>query len=126
MREILDSVTAEVKRVINKPPSRPIRLMLFDTASLCNLVQNKIKEECIVGNINEMDASYIGNARQVAKLKQAKKAIEDSLQSIKEKMPIDIVSIDIKAAWHYLGEITGDVANESLINELFSKFCLGK
>jgi len=89
-------------------------------------LENKIKEECIVGNINEMDASYIGNARQVAKLKQAKKAIEDSLQSIKEKMPIDIVSIDIKAAWHYLGEITGDVANESLINELFSKFCLGK
>ncbi|HRT68935.1 MAG TPA: tRNA uridine-5-carboxymethylaminomethyl(34) synthesis GTPase MnmE [Bacilli bacterium] len=89
-------------------------------------LENKIKEECIVGNINEMDASYIGNARQVAKLKQAKKAIEDSLQSIKEKMPIDIVSIDIKAAWHYLGEITGDVATESLINELFSKFCLGK
>ncbi|MDD3107269.1 MAG: tRNA uridine-5-carboxymethylaminomethyl(34) synthesis GTPase MnmE, partial [Bacilli bacterium] len=69
---------------------------------------------------------YIGNARQVSKLKQAKKAIEDSLKSIEEKMPIDIISIDIKSAWHSLGEITGDVANEDLINELFSKFCLGK
>lgn len=89
-------------------------------------LENKIKQECQVGNINDMDASYIGNARQVSKLKQAKKAIEDSLKSIEEKMPIDIISIDIKSAWHSLGEITGDVANEDLINELFSKFCLGK
>ena len=89
-------------------------------------LENKIKQECQVGNINDMDASYIGNARQVSKLKQAKKAIEDSLKSMEEKMPIDIISIDIKSAWHSLGEITGDVANEDLINELFSKFCLGK
>jgi tRNA modification GTPase len=135
-RKLLE-LTEDKRRiiVINKQDLQPkinlteikdyILLSSFNEKDIEKL-ENKIKEECIVGNINEMDASYIGNARQVAKLKQAKKAIEDSLQSIKEKMPIDIVSIDIKAAWHYLGEITGDVANESLINELFSKFCLGK
>ncbi|MDD3349158.1 MAG: tRNA uridine-5-carboxymethylaminomethyl(34) synthesis GTPase MnmE [Bacilli bacterium] len=89
-------------------------------------LESKIKQECQVGNINEMDASYIGNARQISKIKQAKKAIEDSLEAIKENMPIDIVSIDITSAWHYLGEITGEETNEELIKELFSKFCLGK
>lgn len=89
-------------------------------------LEKKIKKECQVGNINEIDASYIGNARHVAKLKQAKKAIEDSLLAMKEKMPIDIVSIDINLAWSFLGEITGEGSGEELINELFSKFCLGK
>jgi len=89
-------------------------------------LESKIKQECQVGNINEMDASYIGNARQISKLKQAKKAIEDSLKAIEEKMPIDIVSIDIASAWHYLGEITGEETSEDLMKELFSKFCLGK
>ena len=89
-------------------------------------LESKIKQECQVGNIKEMDASYIGNARQISKLKQAKKAIEDSLKAIEEKMPIDIVSIDIASAWHYLGEITGEETSEDLMKELFSKFCLGK
>ncbi|MGE5329880.1 MAG: hypothetical protein ACM3KR_10285 [Deltaproteobacteria bacterium] len=44
MQEAINKILAEVKRVIQRPPSRPIRLMLFDTASLCGYAQNKVKE----------------------------------------------------------------------------------
>lgn len=73
MREILDSVTAEVKRVINKPPSRPIRLMLFDTSALCNLVQNKIKEEFDNNEIININNFYSSNQweKNVDRISQA-------------------------------------------------------
>jgi tRNA modification GTPase len=41
-------------------------------------------------------------------------------------MPIDLVQIDMTAAWDKLGEITGDAAPDELITQLFSQFCLGK
>jgi len=41
-------------------------------------------------------------------------------------MPLDILSVDIKSAWEYLGEISGLTASEEIINEIFSKFCVGK
>ena len=41
-------------------------------------------------------------------------------------MPLDLSSIDIKEAWQYLGEISGKSASEDVINEIFSKFCVGK
>ena len=49
-----------------------------------------------------------------------------ALSSCLEGQDVDLVEIDIKDAWSALGEITGDTSSESLINELFSKFCLGK
>lgn len=91
-----------------------------------NKLEKMIKEKCNLEDINNLDASYIGNARQVSKLKQAHKAIMDSINSININQPIDIIGLDINLAWKTLGEITGDVSSDDLINELFSKFCLGK
>lgn len=91
-----------------------------------NKLEKMIKEKCNLEDINNLDASYIGNARQVSKLKQAHKAIIDSINSININQPIDIIGLDINLAWKTLGEITGDVSSDDLINELFSKFCLGK
>ena len=48
------------------------------------------------------------------------------LEGIEMGTPIDIVQIDLTRAWELLGEIIGDAVQESLINQLFSQFCLGK
>ncbi len=40
--------------------------------------------------------------------------------------PVDVVSIDLKDAWHFLGELLGDTVSNNLIDEIFSNFCLGK
>ena len=47
-------------------------------------------------------------------------------QSIEDGMPEDFFSIDLMAAYGSLGKITGEEVGEDLVNEIFSKFCMGK
>lgn len=90
----------------------------------------KLLEEAILQELklNEIDESYkfLSNIRHIEKVNQAKKVLKNSLKAIDEGYPIDIVEVDIKRAWEILGEITGDYYAEDLIDELFSRFCLGK
>jgi tRNA modification GTPase len=76
--------------------------------------------------VETSDISYVSNSRHIALLTQAKKTIDDSLTGIDTGLPIDMVQIDITRSWELLGEIIGDTVSESLIDQLFSQFCLGK
>lgn len=78
------------------------------------------------GQIEAQDLTYLSNARHIALLKQAEQTINDAIEAMKNGMPIDLVQIDLTRAWELLGEIVGDTVQESLINQLFSQFCLGK
>ena len=91
-----------------------------------NKLETKIKEVCKLGDLNNIDATYIGNARQIAKLKEAKRWLQDSIETLDNNMPIDIAGISIKEAWLRLGEILGEENPDDMIDELFSRFCLGK
>ena len=70
--------------------------------------------------------TYVSNSRHIALLDQAYRAISDALEGIEIGTPIDIVQIDLTRTWELLGEIIGDTVQESLIDQLFSQFCLGK
>ncbi|NYV66326.1 tRNA uridine-5-carboxymethylaminomethyl(34) synthesis GTPase MnmE [Bacillus sp. Gen3] len=78
------------------------------------------------GSIEASDLTYISNSRHIALIGQALGAIEDVLSGIEFGTPIDIIQIDLTRTWELLGEIIGDTVQESLINQLFSQFCLGK
>ena len=79
-----------------------------------------------INELNKVDATYLTNARQVSKLQLAYNAILDAIASSSIYLPVDMVELDIKKAWDILGEIIGISSGDELINELFSKFCLGK
>lgn len=102
-----------------------ILMSSFDTNDI-NKLESKIKELCNISDVLNIDGTYIGNARQIGKLKEAKNSLSDALNSLNEKMPVDIANIDINNAWVSLGEILGEVSSDELQNELFSRFCLGK
>ncbi|MGM7684022.1 tRNA uridine-5-carboxymethylaminomethyl(34) synthesis GTPase MnmE [Cytobacillus sp. Hm23] len=78
------------------------------------------------GGIESKDMTYVSNSRHISLLTQAKVAIDDAVNSINSGVPIDIVQIDLTRAWELLGEIIGEAVHESLIDQLFSQFCLGK
>ena len=78
------------------------------------------------GSIESGDLTYVSNTRHIALLQAAKQSIEDALEGIEMDIPIDIVQIDLTRCWEQLGEIIGDAVHESLIDQLFSQFCLGK
>jgi tRNA modification GTPase len=102
-----------------------IETTMLDDVSISEL-EKTIKDLFQVGEIRSKDLTYVSNSRHIAKLKLAKRSLEDAIGSIELEMPIDMVEIDVKDAWTYLGEILGEEVGDSLLNELFSKFCLGK
>ena len=53
-------------------------------------------------------------------------SMEKVIFAINQYTSLDLVSIDLKSAWLYLGEITGVTENEEIINSIFTKFCVGK
>ncbi|MBM6616932.1 tRNA uridine-5-carboxymethylaminomethyl(34) synthesis GTPase MnmE [Bacillus suaedaesalsae] len=78
------------------------------------------------GSIESQDMTYVSNSRHIALLTQAKKSIQEAINGIETGVPIDLVQIDLTRTWELLGEIIGDAVHESLIDQLFSQFCLGK
>jgi tRNA modification GTPase len=78
------------------------------------------------GSIEAGDMTYVSNSRHIALLNQALNSIEDAIVGVESGTPIDIVQIDFTRTWELLGEIIGQSVHESLIDQLFSQFCLGK
>ncbi len=89
-------------------------------------LENAIAALFFQGNIETSDLTYVSNTRHIALLHQAKTSVEEAIVALNEGVPVDIVQIDITRTWEMLGEIIGDTVSESLIDQLFSQFCLGK
>lgn len=89
-------------------------------------LEDKIKSLFFTGELSFNDEVYITNARHKKALEEAKKSLEQVLQSIEMDMPEDFFSIDLMSAYESLGEIIGESVGEDLVNEIFSKFCTGK
>ena len=98
--------------------------------SLINNNADKIKEKIIeLFNLEQLetnDLTYLSNARSISLLKQANINIINAKTCIDNNEPIDIVELELKQAWDKLGEIIGETYTEQLLDELFSRFCLGK
>ncbi|MBG9211307.1 tRNA uridine-5-carboxymethylaminomethyl(34) synthesis GTPase MnmE [Mammaliicoccus sciuri] len=89
-------------------------------------LEQKISELFFGGKVQAQDMTYVSNSRHIALLKDAKTSINDAIQSAEDGVPIDIVQIDLIKTWELLGEVIGEEASDSLIDQLFSQFCLGK
>ena len=89
-------------------------------------LKDKISNIFNLEKIGESDYTYISNVRQISLLKKCNDIINEIKEEIKEDIPIDLAEINIKILWETLGEITGNVYKDELLDEIFSKFCLGK
>ena len=95
-----------------------------------NIGIDKIKEEIKrlfnIGEISTNDMTYLSNARSIALLKKSLNNINDAIDEINNNNPIDIVELSLKESWNNLGEVIGETYTDELLDELFSRFCLGK
>ncbi len=89
-------------------------------------LEKTLKEMFFQGEISFNDEVYITNQRQKAALQDAYDSLVKVNISIENDMPEDFYSIDLLDAYESLGSITGDTIGEDLVNEIFSKFCMGK
>lgn len=102
-----------------------IQITTFDKQAI-KLIEEKITKFLKIENISKNLNGLITNTRQIGKLNEAFENIQEAIQTIKDNPYIDFVELPLTKAWKNLQEITGEVTDEDLLNELFSKFCLGK
>lgn len=86
----------------------------------------KISELFNLNEINLENETIITNERHKNLIKKAITNLNKAKESLNKNMPIDIIAISLKDMLSNLGEITGEEASEEIINEIFSRFCLGK
>ena len=116
---LLDKVgeAAEILPIIKTSTKENIGIDIFE---------EQLKEMFFNGEISFNDEVYITNLRHKEALTDAKKSLMMVQRSIEDDMPEDFLSIDLMSAYASLGTIIGEEVGEDLVNEIFSKFCMGK
>lgn len=89
-------------------------------------IGNKIKKLFNLEKIETTDLTYLTSARSGAILRKVLESVKAVRKGIEDNYPIDMVEIDLKDIWNLLGEIIGDSYDEELLDQLFSRFCVGK
>ena len=89
-------------------------------------IGNKIKKLFNLEKIETTDLTYLTSARSQAILRKVLESVKAVRKGIEENYPIDMVEIDLKDIWNLLGEIIGESYDEELLDQLFSRFCVGK
>lgn len=122
---VINKTDLETKIDTSKIPSEYIKISVIQDQGIDKL-KTKILELFNLEKIETEDLTYLSDARSISLLKIAKNYIDESIISIDRQEPIEMVEINIKNTWETLGEIIGETYKEELIDELFSRFCLGK
>ena len=91
-----------------------------------NQLKKKITELFNLNVIEQSDYTFLSNARQISLIKRVKLIVNNIIDSLNNDLPIDVFTIDLRDAYDLLGEIIGETYKDDLLDELFSKFCLGK
>lgn len=94
-------------------------------AGLAELEETIVKL-ILAGNTMQSEGALVTSARHVEALRRAAQHIQASLTPLQQLLPLDFVSIDLRAAYDALGEVTGETASDDLLERIFSEFCIGK
>ncbi len=110
----------------NKIENNLIKISVKNEIGFDNL-RDIIKNKFLLQEINDnMDSIILTNKRHIEAFINCLNYLNDALQSINCSMPLDIVSIDIRKSLEYIMNITGEDINESIVDSIFSNFCIGK
>lgn len=114
-----------IEELKEKTGSPVIPVSVVEETGLRQL-EDKIRRMFFHGELSFNDEVYITNARHKAALEEAKESLKLVKESINMGMAEDFFSIDLMSAYESLGRIVGESVGEDLVNEIFSKFCVGK
>lgn len=135
---ILSSIKAKKSIIILNKTDLPTKIDLNKFTSY-NVIKTSVKEDIgkdkLLNMIKELfslneietgDFTYLSNARQISLIKEALKLCLEIKYQNEQNTPVDLIQIDLQNLWEKLGEIIGDAYKDELLDEIFSKFCLGK
>ena len=120
-----ENIVEKIASVSENKTTRIIRTSTKENTGIDEFEQT-IKELFFHGEISVNDEIYITNQRHKEALTEAYESMKLVLQSLEDDMPEDFYSIDLMSAYASLGRIIGEEVGDDLVNEIFSKFCMGK
>lgn len=123
---VINKIDLENKLDTNSLNKKKIVKISTKTKEGIDELKEKIESIYNLGNISSKDMTYLSDARSISILEKVMDSVKDINSAIINSMPIDMIEIDIKNVWNLLGEITGENYDDELIDNLFSKFCVGK
>ena len=112
----------EIKKKLSKPAVCISAREETGMEELSDLIESMF----LSGDISFNDQVYLTNIRHQTAMRNAKESLEKVKESLELGMPEDFFSIDLMDAYEILGSIIGESVGEDLVNEIFSKFCMGK
>lgn len=122
---LVNKTDLENKLDLKELPNDYLKISIVNNEGIEEL-KERISKLFNLGQLETEDLTYLSDARSISLLRKSLSYIEESINSINNEEPIEIVEINIKETWSILGEIIGETYKEELLDELFSRFCLGK
>ncbi len=116
----------DMDRVYELAADRPVVTTSLIQEEGVDQLEEAISGLFFEGGVESNDLTYVSNARHIGLLNQAKTFAEDAIHATEMDVPVDLIQIDVTRTWELLGEIIGEDVQDSLIDQLFSQFCLGK
>ncbi|MGH2553616.1 MAG: tRNA uridine-5-carboxymethylaminomethyl(34) synthesis GTPase MnmE [Chitinophagaceae bacterium] len=89
------------------------------------VLKERMMDMVMQGNV-QTESTIVTNARHYHALKEVSRSLDDIKNGLDNKLPGDLLALDIRRCLYFLGEITGEITNEDQLDYIFSKFCIGK
>ncbi|MBK6731120.1 MAG: tRNA uridine-5-carboxymethylaminomethyl(34) synthesis GTPase MnmE [Bacteroidetes bacterium] len=80
----------------------------------------------VIQNNSYTESAIVSNIRHLEALQKAKEALQEIINAVENKVSGEFTALHIRSALNYIGEITGEVTHEDMLDFIFSKFCIGK
>lgn len=113
----------EIKKSI--PDARIIKTSMTEDQGLYEL-ENYIEEMVYGGAVSQQERSWITDVRHKELMIKAAQSLRDAVDMTRRREAMDFVEVDIRNAWELLGSVIGETVSDDIIDEVFSRFCLGK
>ena len=89
-------------------------------------IEDAVEEFVMSGKLAQKDSLLISNVRHKELLEDTLSAVKDAIAAAESGSALDFIEIDVRRAYQAVGEITGETVSEDILQEVFSRFCLGK
>ena len=122
---VLNKIDLDKKINLPKSLKNVIETSMLEDKGI-ELLKNEIEKLYKLEKIKTKDQTYLSNTRQLSLAKRALEELSDAEKALKNKVPIDIIEIDLKKSLETLGEIIGLNYQDEIIDNLFKNFCVGK
>ena len=103
----------------------PILSISASTGEGLEALKDRLLEQALP-RTNQSGSALLTNTRHIELVRQSREALSRALQTMEDGMPVDFAVVDLREAWSLLGSITGDTVHDDIVEEIFSRFCLGK